>query len=307
MTTEFVRLAGGAFRMGSDRFYLEEQPVHEATVGTFEIARFAVTNREFARFAAATGYRTVAERPLDPNDFPGADSHEPGSLVFVPSSGPVDLRDWRIWWRWMPGASWRHPWGPDSDLVGLEDHPVVHIAREDAVAYAEFCGARLPTEAEWEFAARGGLSAATFAWGEQPNDGSRANTWQGRFPYRNDGANGWFRTAPVGSFPPNGFGLHEMTGNTWEWTDTPWTSQHTVSCHCGAGGPRSRDPERSPRATAALGPASAPEERFVTKGGSFLCSPEYCFRFRPAARSPQSPDSSTVHLGFRLARDAVDE
>lgn len=302
MSSEFVRLAGGTFRMGCDRFYLEEQPAHVVDVLPFEIARFAVTNGEFQRFVAATGYLTVAERPLDPSEFPEAESHEPGSLVFVPSSGPVDLRNWRTWWRWTPAASWRHPWGEKSNLDGLDHHPVVHIALEDARMFAEWAGARLPTEAEWEFAARGGLAAATFAWGEQPNDGTWANTWQGNFPYRNDGANGWIYSAPVGSFPPNGYGLHEMTGNTWEWTTTPWTSQHIIDCHCGAGGPRSDDSERVPVAGSQDGPSA--DTQFVTKGGSFLCSPDYCFRFRPAARSPQSPDSSTVHLGFRLVRDA---
>lgn len=303
MSDTFIPLSGGSFLMGSDRFYLEEQPVHEVQVEAFEISKFAVTNGEFQRFVEATGYLTVAERPLDPMEFPTVASNEPGSLVFVPSIGPIDLRDWRVWWRWRPGASWRNPWGPESDLDDLAHHPVVHIALEDAMAYAEWAGARLPSEAEWEFAARGGLEAATFAWGEQPNDGTLANTWQGRFPYRNDGAAGWVYSAPVGSFPPNGFGLHEMTGNTWEWTSSLWTSQHVVNCHCGGRSPRSGGSGRTPGGashdqSAALGTG------FVTKGGSFLCSPDYCFRFRPAARSMQSADSSTVHLGFRLARDA---
>ena len=303
MSDAFIPLSGGSFLMGSDRFYLEEQPVHEVQVEAFEISKFAVTNSDYQRFVEATGYLTVAERPLDPMEFPMADSHEPGSLVFVPSIGPVDLRDWRVWWEWRPGSSWRHPWGPESDVDDLAHHPVVHIALEDAMAYAEWAGARLPSEAEWEFAARGGLEAATFAWGEQPNDGTLANTWQGRFPYRNDGANGWVYSAPVGSFPPNGFGLHEMTGNTWEWTSSPWTSQHVIDCHCGGGSPRTGDPGRTLGAASHDQPA-APGTEFVTKGGSFLCSPDYCFRFRPAARSMQSADSSTVHLGFRLARDA---
>jgi sulfatase modifying factor 1 len=286
--TDFVELPGGRFRMGSEAFYAEEGPVHEAHVGPFALAVHAVTNRDFATFVDATGYVTVAERELDPADFPGADlaSLEPGSLVFTPTDGPVNLRDWRQWWRWMPGASWRHPRGPESTLDDRDDHPVVQVCLADAQAYAAWAGARLPTEAEWEFAARGGLEGATYAWGEEPNDGTRANTWQGSFPYDNAGSLGHVYTAPVGSFPPNGYGLHEMTGNTWEWTSTPWTSRHTTTgCSCGPGAEPGSSASR------------------VLKGGSHLCAPEYCLRYRPAARSEQSEDSATTHLGFRLARD----
>ncbi len=285
-----VDLPGGTFRMGSDAFYAEEGPVHEAPVEPFAIARYAVTNGEFATFVEATGYLTVAERPLDPTDFTGAEltSLEPGSLVFTPTAGAVDLRDWRQWWTWTPGASWRHPRGPDSDLAGLGEHPVVQVAYADAVAYATWAGARLPTEVEWEFAARGGLDGATFAWGEEPNDGTRANSWQGRFPYENTGARGFVYTAPVGSFPPNGYGLHEMTGNTWEWTATAWSSRHSAAEHCAPGHGHHGD-------------GAAAGQR-VLKGGSHLCAPEYCLRYRPAARSAQSEDSATTHIGFRLAR-----
>jgi sulfatase modifying factor 1 len=285
----FVPLGGGDFAMGSDRFYPEERPVHPASVEPFEIGRFAVSNEEFAAFVAATGYLTVAERPLDPAEFPDVESVDPGSLVFEPTAGPVDLRNWRAWWQWVPGACWRHPRGPGSGLDGKGRHPVVQVAYEDATAYAAWVGARLPTEAEWEYAARGGLDGATFAWGEEPNDGTRANTWQGRFPYRNDGARGWVSTAPVGSFPANGYGLHEMTGNTWEWTSTTWNPSHQVDGHCAPGADHHPAPEGHPT--------------MVTKGGSHLCAPEYCLRYRPAARSPQTVDSSTTHLGFRLARD----
>lgn len=299
---DLVRIEGRTFRMGSDRFYPEEGPVVEATAGTFEICRYAVTNRQFAEFAAATGYLTVAERELDPADFPGADPAglEPGSLVFTPTDGPVDLRDWRQWWRWVPGASWRRPRGPGSSVEGLDDHPVVQVSSEDADAYARWAGLRLPTEVEWELAARGGLDDATFAWGEEPNDGTRANTWQGRFPYLNTGAgpSGWEGTAPVGSLPPNGFGLHEMTGNVWEWTADEWTDDHRGRAEaatppepsCGCGPNTAVRPHES---------ATAPR---VLKGGSHLCAPEYCLRYRPAARSPQTPDSATTHIGFRCAR-----
>ncbi len=293
---EMVRLEGGTFRMGSEAHYPEEGPVVEATVKPFEIDRYAVTNRQFAAFVADTGYVTVAERPLDPSDFPGADlaSLEPGSLVFTPTVGPVDLRNWRQWWRWVPGASWRHPQGPDSTIDERLDHPVVQVAYPDAASYAAWAGKRLPTEAEWEFAARGGLDGATFAWGEEANQREEpfANTWQGRFPYLNTGARGWVGTAPVGSFPPNGFGLYEMTGNTWEWTADAWEDTHLApapTCGC--------SPSAEP-----VSDSPDPRSRRVTKGGSHLCAPEYCLRYRPAARSAQTEDSSTTHLGFRCAR-----
>lgn len=285
--TEFVTLTGGRFVIGSDLFYPEEGPVHEVTVAPFAVARHAVTNAEFQEFVRQTGYLTVAERPLTSGDYAG--STEPGSLVFTPTDGPVDLADWRQWWRWVPGASWQHPRGPDSSLEGLENHPVVQVAFEDASAYASWAGARLPTEKEWEFAARGGLDQATFAWGEEPNDGTRANTWQGEFPHLNTGARGWVSTAPVGSFPPNGYGLYEMTGNTWEWTSTPWTTRHTPEPSCCPTTQETHD---------GRGRGSR-----VLKGGSHLCSPSYCLRYRPAARSQQTEDTATTHIGFRLARD----
>jgi formylglycine-generating enzyme required for sulfatase activity len=292
-----VSLPGGTYRMGS-AFYPEEGPVHEEWVAPFELDQHAVTNARFAAFVAATGYVTVAERPLDPAMFPGAqlDDLQPGSLVFTPTDGPVDLNDWRQWWSWRPGAHWREPFGPGSTLDGRDQHPVVQIAFEDAEAFAAWDGKRLPTEVEWEYAARGGLDQAPFAWGDEPNDGMRANSWQGRFPYLNTGAGSgsWVGTAPVGSFPPNGFELYEMTGNTWEWTSTYWTDSlrdPTVTCLCSPDTARA-DSIESGQAT----------PRRVLKGGSHLCAPEYCLRYRPAARSAQTEDSATTHLGFRCAR-----
>lgn len=293
MIADFVTVPAGRFLMGSDAFYPEEGPVHERQVASFDLGRYAVTNAEFGQFVGDTGYRTVAELPVDSAHLPrdAVAPGDPGSLVFTPTERPVDLSDWRQWWRWVPGAWWRHPRGPQSSIAGLDDHPVVHIAFEDAVAYASWSGARLPSEQEWEYAARGGLDGATYAWGEEPNDGLRANTWQGRFPYENFGARGWVYTAPVGSFPPNAFGLYEMTGNTWEWTTTLWSDRHDAAGSC--------CPQESGRGESSLRGSR------VIKGGSHLCSPEYCLRFRPAARSQQTEDSATTHMGFRIARDVL--
>lgn len=295
---DLMRIEGGRLLMGSAAFFPEEAPVHEVAVEPFALDRCAVTNRQFADFVEATGYVTLAERPLDPADFPEADlaSLEPGSMVFKATTGPVDLNDWRQWWHWMPGACWRNPQGPDSDTTGRADHPVVQVAFPDASAYAAWVGKRLPTEAEWEYAARGGLVGATYAWGEEPNRGEalHANTWQGRFPYLNTGARGWVGTAPVGSFDANGFGLFDMTGNTWEWTTDYWRDQHEGVDHaCGCG------PEDARATSVAPGEVTP---RRVLKGGSHLCAPEYCLRYRPAARSPQSEDTATTHIGFRCAR-----
>ena len=285
----FVHIDGARFLMGSDRFYPEEGPVHEESVVSFSIAPFAVTNHEFAEFVDATGYISVAERSLNLADFPEAnlESVEPGSLVFTATAGPVDLDEWRQWWRWVPGADWRHPTGPGSDLTGLDDHPVVQVAYEDATAFAAWAGARLPTETEWEYASRGGLVAATFSWGEGLNDGSKANTWLGAFPYENVRASGEPLTAPVGSYPPNGFGLFDMTGNTWEWTSTIWSDSHDA--HCMPGAHHEMDNHELVSR--------------VLKGGSHLCAPEYCLRYRPAARSAQAESSAATHIGFRIARD----
>ncbi|WP_439591381.1 formylglycine-generating enzyme family protein [Microbacterium sp.] len=295
-----VLIDAGILRMGSEDFYPDERPVHERRLAAFEIDRYEVTNEDYARFVDDTGYVTVAERELDPAAFPGADPADlvPGAMVFTPTSGPVDLDDWRAWWRWQPGAFWRRPAGPDSSIDGLLRHPVVHIAYEDAVAHAEWAGGRLPTEAEHEYAARGGLVGALFAWGDEPYPGgiAQANSWLGRFPYDNRGVGG---TAPVGSYPANGYGLFDMTGNVWEWTSDFYTPRHLrLSDKAVDAGKRAN----------LLAAASAQEgfpaiPRRVLKGGSHLCSPEYCLRFRPAARSPQAEDTGMSHIGFRLARD----
>lgn len=300
-----VRLAGGEFTMGSNDFYPEERPVRRARVGAFAIDPYPVTNVEFARFVDATGYVTLAERPIDPEQYPGAipELCVPGSLVFRPTNGPVDLRDWSQWWAWTPGACWRHPQGPDSSLDGLSAHPVVHVAYEDAEAYATWAGKALPTEAEWEFAARGALEGAAFTWGDEviPDGRYMANTWQGEFPWQNLVMDGYERTSPVGSFPANGYGLYDMAGNVWEWTVdwfTPAPGSEQAKPCCGTptarvpGIDESYDPNQP----------SARIPRKVLKGGSHLCAPNYCLRFRPAARSPQMIDTSMSHLGFRCIR-----
>jgi formylglycine-generating enzyme len=277
---------GGTFRMGSECHYPEEAPAREVTVDGFWIDRRQTTNREFAAFVEATGYVTVAERPLDPADFPGAPPENlvAGSLVFTMTPGPVDLRHMAQWWTWTPGASWKHPEGPQSTLSGREDHPVVHVACEDAEAYAAWAGKSLPTEAQWERAARGGLEAAAYVWGDEPEPpGERlANYWHGEFPWRPD--EGYGTTAAVGSFAPNGYGLYDAAGNVWEWTRDWWGGREEASFDPAQ--PQFRVPRR------------------VVKGGSFLCADSYCMRYRPAARRPQMVDTGMSHLGVRCAARA---
>src|SRR5271167_2199023 len=215
-------IPGGTFRMGSEDFYPEERPVRANSVAGFWMDRYVVSNAQFVEFAAATGYSTLAERPLNPADFPGAPAENlvPGSMLFQKTEGPVDLRNYVNWWAWAPGTSWRHPLGPESSFESLAQHPVVHVAYEDAEAYAKWAGKELPTEAEWEFAARGGLDGKKFTWGDEPSPGgkSMANSWQGEFPWQNLLQDGYEGTSPVGSFPANGYGLFDMAGNVWEWT-----------------------------------------------------------------------------------------
>ncbi|NUU05991.1 formylglycine-generating enzyme family protein [Leifsonia sp. C5G2] len=299
---DMVRIPGGRFRMGSAEFYPDEQPVHEREVAGFLIDRHTVTNADFAAFVEATGYLTVAERPLDAGLFPELPEEDlrPGAMVFTATAGPVDLTDWRQWWRWEPGASWRHPEGVDSVIHDRMDRPVVQVAYEDATAYAAWAGKRLPTEAEHEYAARGGIDGARFAWGEEayPGGEAQANSWIGRFPWDNRGRFG-ATPAPVGSYPANGYGLFDMIGNVWEWTSDYYAPRHTV--------PGAHAPDRGARAdlfaASSAEPGSATPRR-VLKGGSYLCSPDYCLRFRPAARSPQAEDTATTHIGFRCAADA---
>jgi sulfatase modifying factor 1 len=285
-----VWVPGGSFAMGSEDFYPEERPVRRVHVDGFWIDEKPVTVTEFRRFARVTGHVTFAELTPDADAYPGAEPGDlvPGSLVFTPPSGPVPLDDLRRWWSWVPGADWRHPEGPGSDVQGRDLHPVVHIGISDAEAFAAWVGAELPTEAEWERAARGGLEGAAYTWGDDPNPRRpMANTWQGRFPWENTGEDGYLRTSPVKSYPSNGYGLFDMAGNVWEWTADLFSDR------------RSEQVESSCCAPAAPRPDPGETARRVIKGGSHLCAPNYCLRYRPAARQPQEVDTSTSHLGFR--------
>ncbi len=290
-----VLVPAGTTTIGSDRYYPEERPVREVEVADVWFDEHPVTNAEFARFVEETGHATVAEVAPDPADFPGADPAllVPGSQVFTQTSGPVHLGDWTQWWRWQPDASWRAPQGPGSSWEEIPDHPVVHVGWADATAYAAWAEKDLPHETEWEYAARGGLVGRDFAWGDELSPGGAllANTWQGPFPWRSDDPDGHHRTSPVGSYEANGYGLHDMIGNVWEWTSTRWSADHTgaaevLSPCCGG--------------ATHLGET----DRMVTKGGSHLCSPHYCQRYRPAARQGHGVRDTTSHVGFRCVRRA---
>jgi formylglycine-generating enzyme len=289
--------------MGSEDFYPEERPVREVSVEGFWIDRTVVTNAEFEQFVAATGYVTLAERPLNPADFPGAPAEnlKPGSMLFGKRARAVDLTNYTNWWVWAPGTNWMHPHGPRSTLKGFESHPVVHVAYEDAEAYARWAGKELPNEVQWEYASRGGLDGKKFTWGDEdfPDGKAMANSWQGEFPWENLLKDGYEGTSPVGSFPPNGYGLFDMAGNVWEWTTdwyVPRRADEAVKACC--------SPEASPRVASAEQSYDPAQPQFriprkVVKGGSHLCAPNYCLRYRPAARQPQMIDTGMSHIGFR--------
>ena len=281
-------LPGGTYFMGSDEFYPEERPVRKVTVEAFAIDLHPVTVAEFRRFVTDTGYVTLAERPPDPALYPDAepDLLVPGSLVFQRTQGPVRLDDVRAWWAYVPGACWTAPEGPGSNIRGRHRHPVTHVAYEDALAHAHWAGKDLPTEIEWEYAARGGLDRKRFAWGDEITVGGRmmANWWQGQFPWQNTLDDGYERTSPVGAFPPNRFGLYDVCGNVWEWTKDRFEGPRPSHQCCGPDYPLDN-------------PCGI--ERRAIRGGSHLCAPNYCLRFRPAARQSETVDTSTSHIGFR--------
>jgi formylglycine-generating enzyme required for sulfatase activity len=290
-------IAGGHSQMGSNHHYPEEAPVHPISVDGFWMDTHLVTNQQFHRFVAATGYVTLAEKPPCAEDYPGAipEMLKPGSVVFHKPPRPVSLSQHLTWWGYVLGADWRHPGGPGSDLEGKAQHPAVHISYEDAQAYADWAGKALPSEAEWEFAARGGLDGAEYAWGDDfmPGGQIMANTWQGQFPWENLTCRGFEGTSPVGFFPPNGFGLFDMIGNVWEWTTDWYAPRHAPAKISGCcDGMRAHSIE----------PGGLPIPRKVIKGGSFLCAPSYCRRYRPAARMAQPIDSAACHLGFRCVK-----
>jgi formylglycine-generating enzyme len=305
---EMIRIRGGEFLMGSDHPDMEDaRPVHRVHVDGFWIDRTLVTNDQFAQFVAATAYVTVAERPLNPKDFPGAKPENlvPGSVVFTPPSHPTALNDAYAWWSYVKGASWRHPEGPASNLLGRGNHPVVHVAWEDAAAYAKWAGKRLPTEAEWEFAARGGLDRQPYVWGREFRPGGKyqANTFQGHFPDKNTAEDGYTGTAPVGSFPANGYGLFDMAGNVWEWCADWYRADYYRQAAASAGG-IVRNP-RGPQDS--LDPDEPGVPKRVQKGGSFLCTDQYCARYMPGARGKGDVTTGTNHVGFRCVRDLKEQ
>ena len=299
-----VWIPGGEFSMGcEDAAMRDARPFHRVAVDGFWMDQTEVTNEEFARFVKATGYVTVAERKPEAKDFPGATAENlvPGAVVFTPPTTAVPLNDHFVWWRYVPGANWRHPDGPDSDLESKGNHPVVHIAYQDAEAYAKWAGKRLPTEAEFEFAARGGLDRKRFVWGDElkPENKFQANTFQGHFPEKNTGEDGFIGTAPVGTFRPNGFGLFDMAGNVWEWTADWYRADYYQVL--AATGRVVRNPQGP---SDSLDPSEPGVAKRVQKGGSFLCTDEYCSRYMPGGRGKGEPDTGTNHLGFRCARSA---
>jgi len=297
-----IWVPGGTFTMGSSKHYPEERPIHKVAVDGFWIDRYPVTNETFARFVAETGHVTFAEIPPNPDDYPGAlpDMLYAGSLVFIKTPGPVERNDYSLWWHYVRAADWRHPYGAESSIEGLDRHPVVHVTFGDAEAFARWSGKSLPTEAEWEFAARGGLDGAAYAWGDEflPNNQYMANTWQGEFPWQNLVSDGYEGTSPVGAFPPNGFGLFDMIGNVWEWTTDFFTPGQHVESDAPCCAPR--NPRGAPESESydPCNPGMKVPRR-VLKGGSHLCAPNYCRRYRPAARFPEPIDTSTCHVGFR--------
>ena len=312
-TAGMVLVPGGEFEMGADVSAgaslcgrgdptADALPVHRVQVPAFWMDRDEVTNARFAAFIAATGYVTVAERSPDAKNLPGVPANllVAGALVFTPTVSAVPLDQWSQWWRYQPGADWRHPTGPGSNLVGREAYPVVQVAYPDAAAYAAWAGKRLPTEAEWEFAARGGLPGKRYAWGDElcPAGKWMANIYQGRFPTKDTGADGFAGLAPVGQFPPNGYGLRDMAGNVWEWcADWYRADYYAQVAHAGTVAENPQGPADS------LDPGEPTVPKRVQRGGSFLCTDQYCSRYLVGSRGQADPNTASNHVGFRCVRD----
>lgn len=296
-TAGMVAIPGGTFTMGDADERPEEQSPHEVTLSPFRIDRHEVTNAQFRAFVEATGYVTVAEAGVDPDLYPDLppEFQSPGGMVFAAPES-ADLRgSINQWWSYVPGADWRHPTGPGSSIEGLDNHPVVQVTHADALAYAEWLGHDLPTEAEWEFAARGGLEGATYTWGDSydPVQGWLANSWQGSFPVNDEALDGHDGTAPVGCYEANGYGLFDMAGNVWEYARDYYVPGHVSRPAVDPAGP-------APEIAARFSATGMPQ--IVVKGGSWLCAPNFCLRYRPSARQPQEPDLSSNHIGFRTVR-----
>nr|WP_229215311.1 formylglycine-generating enzyme family protein [Dyadobacter bucti] len=295
-TTGMIWIGGGEFLMGADEFP-DSRPMHRVSVDGFYMDEHEVTNAEYAAFVKATNYKTVAERPLNPADYPGvpADKLVPGSAVFTPTKTQVSLDNPLQWWNYVPGADWSHPEGPASSIKGRENYPAIHISYEDAAAYAKWAGKRLPTEAEWEFAAQGGKGNHTYYWGDQLKPGNKwvANIYQGNFPDKNTNEDGYTGAAPVKSFPPNPYGLYDMDGNVWEWCEDLYRPDYYT-----------KSPKDNPK-----GPSDSydPDElgavKRVQRGGSFLCSDDYCIRYKAGSRGKGEVTSGSNNLGFRCVKD----
>jgi formylglycine-generating enzyme required for sulfatase activity len=293
---DMVWIPGGKFTMGSNDGQTDEKPLHDVKVDGFWMDKTEVTNEQFARFVEETKYVTVAERPIDPKQFPGVPSAQlkPGSITFTPPPRVETLDDHMQWWSYTPGANWRHPEGPQSDIKGRGKHPVVQVCWEDAIAYAKWADKRLPTEAEWEYAARGGLDHNAFVWGREkvPDGKWMANIWQGAFPNENTGEDGFKGTAPVGSYLPNGYGLFDMAGNVWEWCADWYLPDYYT-----------KSPRKNPQGPdTSFDPNEPGVMKRVTRGGSFMCSDMYCKGYRPSARMKTSPDTGLANTGFRCVK-----